>query len=169
MIWLTLVLSAIAGYLVFWAGVVSLIGFGGWRQLANLYPAEEWPEDEGIALSWQTGSVGVSNYGNVLQAVIGADGLYLRPARMFAFNHPPVLVPWGAVVGISRGFLGGIKLKLEGGKSLALRGKVARYVEEAVAAYGETDSAPEENLLDEPDDEMLPEERSRELRQRSRT
>ena len=31
MIWVTLILSMIAGYLVFWSGVVSLIGFAGWR------------------------------------------------------------------------------------------------------------------------------------------
>ena len=58
MIWVTLVLSMIAGYLVFWAGVISLIGFGGWKQIANRFPADRWPEEEeGVALSWQSGSI----------------------------------------------------------------------------------------------------------------
>ena len=47
MIWVALVLSLIAGYLVFWAGVISLIGFGGWKQIADRYPADQWLSSEG--------------------------------------------------------------------------------------------------------------------------
>ncbi|MCH7975295.1 MAG: hypothetical protein IIC18_01915 [Bacteroidetes bacterium] len=168
MIWVALVLSLIAGYLVFWAGVISLIGFGGWKQIADRYPADQWPEEEGVVLSWQSASIGMSNYGNVLKAVITADGLYLRPVRMFAFNHPPVFIPWGSVLRTRTGFWGGLKLELDGGKALSIRGKMATYVKEALKAY-ELDELDEEDfegsyLLDDIEEEAPSSKRTSESR-----
>ncbi len=170
MIWVTLVLSAILVYMLFWSGVISLIGFASWRPLAEQYPAENWPqEEEGLTLSWQSMSIGMSNYGNVLNAVVAAEGLYLRPARMFAFNHPPVFIPWGSIVSTSKGFLGALRLQLEDGKAIALRGKVTRYVEEALAVFDIGSDESGISLLDELEAETLPDERSRDSRQRTRS
>ena len=155
MIWVTVILSMIAGYMLFWSGVISLIGFAAWRPLAARYPAEYWPEEEeGIKLSWQTASIGMSNYGNVLNAVVAADGLYLRPARLFAYNHPPVFIPWGSIVSTSKGFMSSLKLHLEEGKTIALRGKVARYVEEALEVYDLEMDESDVVLLDDLDQEI---------------
>ncbi len=169
MIWLTIVLSMIAGYMVFWSGVISLIGFASWRPLADRYPADYWPEEgEGIALSWQTMSIGMSNYGNVLKAVVAVDGLYLQPARMFAFNHPPVFIPWGSIVGISKGFMGSLKLQLEDGKAISLRGKVSRYVEKALNAYDLESDDSAGGLLDNLGEEKTTSQQSSSGTQRAR-
>jgi hypothetical protein len=130
-----LVLLAVAGFLAFWAGVVSLIGFAGWKPLAQRFPAGPWPEGEGRRLRWQSARIGLSNYNGVLNAVLTAEGLYLKPTRFFAYNHPPVFIPWGAVRGTRAGLLGGLVLELEGGGALALRGRVAKEVEAALDAW----------------------------------
>ncbi|MDX1439985.1 MAG: hypothetical protein R3284_08795 [Rubricoccaceae bacterium] len=150
MIWVTLILSMIAGYLVFWSGVVSLIGFAGWRQIAEYYPADAWPEEEGIALSWQSGGIWASNYNGVLKTVVTDSGLYLRPVRMFAFNHPPIFIPWDAVVSTKKAFWGGLRLDLEGGRAITLRGKVVRHVQGALDVFeSDVRYGTEAALLDE--------------------
>jgi hypothetical protein len=130
----TLILAAIAGYLAFWAGVVSLIGFMGWKPLAARYPAARWPDGEGMEVGWGSGSVAMSNY----NGVVTAEGLYLRPIRAFAYNHPPVFIPWEAVEAVEGGtprLFGGIALRLEGGKGVRLRGRLARAVQETYAVW----------------------------------
>lgn len=165
MIWVTLVLSMIAGYLVFWSGVVSLIGFGGWKSLASMYPADELPEDQGVYLKWQSANLGASNYNGVLKSVVAEDGFYLHPVRMFAFNHPPVFIPWSAIVDYKKTFWGGVKLELEGGKYLTLRGKIARYVKDAIETYQDVLSDP---LLDISNESFVETETTSTKRVRSR-
>lgn len=169
MIWVTIILSMIAAYTVFWAGVVSLIGFAGWKQIAERFPADHWPNDEGVALSWQSGRIGASQYNGVLKAAIMTDGFYLQPVRLFAFNHPPVYIPWGSIVGTSKGMLGGLKLQLDGGKSLLLRGKVAKYVTEALDAYDVNDELGPPDSLGELAANELPSGSSKVGRLRART
>jgi hypothetical protein len=133
---LTLVLGALAGFLAFWAGVISLIGFMGWKPLAAQYPAAHWPEGEGVRLGWQSASIRLSNYNGVLNAVVNDDGLYLRPIRPFAYNHPPIFIPWSAVAGLRDGLLSAVVLELEGGGGLRLRGQLAREVRQRYEAWG---------------------------------
>ena len=169
MIWVTLVLAMIAGYLVVWAGVISLIGFGGWKQIAERFPADRWPEEEeGVALSWQSGSIGTSRYNGVLKAVITADGLYLRPVRMFAYNHPPVFIPWGSILRTKKAFWGGLRLELDGGKTLSIRGKMATYVKEALEVYDLEEYDDEPLLLDEIEEEAPSNKRTSQSRRRTR-
>jgi len=168
MIWVTFALSMIAGYLVFWAGVISLIGFAGWKKIAERYPACRWPEEEGVALSWQSGSIGTSRYNGVLKAVIAADGLYLRPVRMFAYNHPPVFIPWGSILRTKAGFWGGLKLELDGGKALSIRGKMATYVKEALEAYDLEENVEGSYLLDDVEEEAPSSKRASRGRRRTR-
>lgn len=137
----TLVLAAAAGFIAFWAGVVSLIGFMGWRPLAARYPAARWPEGEGVRLGWQSARVGLSNYSGALNAILTAEGLYLRPVRIFAYNHPPIFIPWQAVAGYSAGFLGGVTLTLEGGGGLRLGGRLAEEVRRVYDAWAGARSA----------------------------
>lgn len=132
---LTLLLAAVAGFVAFWAGVVSFIGAVGWKPLARRYPAARWPEGEGRSLGWQSATIGPSRYNNVLHAVLTADGLYLKPMRLFAYNHRPLFLPWGAVTETERRWFGGLRLTLEGGGALALGGRAAKEVEAALAAW----------------------------------
>ena len=129
-----IILGAIAGWLAIWTGVVALIGLMGWRTLADRWPAEAWPEaGEGVALSGQSGYVGLSRYSGVLHAVLAEDGLYLRPMKLFAVNHPPLFIPWFAVAAVERGAFGGVKLRVDGG-TLSLGGRLGKQVAVAVAA-----------------------------------
>ena len=144
---ITLVLGAVALFLGFWAGVVSLIGFGGWRSMAQRYPAHEWPErGEGMRIGWQSGRVGMSSYNNALNAVVTADGLYLRPLRLFAYNHPPVFIPWEAIQGMDQAMFG-IKVGLEGGNGLRLSGRLGRTVRDAYLVWDSAHAGP----TDEPE------------------
>jgi hypothetical protein len=154
---LTLVLAGVAGFMAFWAGVVSLIGFAGWRPLAQRYPAGRWPEGEGHHLRWQSASVGLSRYNGALNAALTAGGLYLRPTRFFAYNHPPVFIPWGAVRATKGSLFGGLVLELEGGGSLALRGRLGKEVGAALEAWAAAAASPLAGLPD-PGMEALPEQ-----------
>jgi hypothetical protein len=130
-----IILGAALGWGAVWAGVVSLIGVAAWRPVADRYPAERWPaKGEGIALSWQSGTVGLSNYGAVLDAVLTEGGLYLRPAKIFGFQHPPMFIPWAEMGRGEPAFLGGVKLHLTGGGTITLRGRLGKLVGEALAA-----------------------------------
>jgi len=154
----TLILSAIAGFLAFWAGTVSLIGFAGWKQLAERFPAHDWPEGEGYLLKGQSATVGVSNYNNALNAVLTGEGLYLRPLRLFAYNHPPLFIPWAAVRQSGSGMLGGLKLELEGGGTLTLRGRMAKEVKATLDVWA---SALDGGLGAAPEAEEVPRGRER--------
>jgi hypothetical protein len=129
-----IVVGAVLAWLAIWLGVVGLIGRVAWRPLADRYPADRWPEGEGVALSWQSGSLGLSRYNGVLNAVLTGDGLYLRPVRAFAFQHPPLFIPWTEVEAVEPGFFGGVKLRLPHG-AVALRGRLGALAEQAAAPF----------------------------------
>lgn len=130
-----IILAAAAGGLAIWTGVVALVGMMGWRTIADRYPAGRWPAPgEGVALSWQSAAVGLSSYGSALHAVLTEDGLYLRPARIFAINHPPMLIPWAEMGEGERAIFGGVRLRLAAGGTLTLSGRLGRLVGEALAA-----------------------------------
>ncbi|MDX1419605.1 MAG: hypothetical protein R3181_06520 [Rubricoccaceae bacterium] len=135
----TLVLTVVAGCLAAWAGIVSLIGFAGWRPLARRYPADRWPDGEGVRLGWQSGRIGLAGYNGVLDAAVTAEGLYLRPIRPFAYNHPPVFIPWSAVTDVSDGMFSRVTLRLEGERGLRLGGRLGRA---AKAAWAEASVHP---------------------------
>ena len=86
-------------------------------------------------MGWQSARVGLSNYNGALNAVVTAEGLYLRPVRLFAYNHPPVFIPWWAVTGLGQGLFYGTTLQLEEGTGLRLSGRLAREVRSAYEAW----------------------------------
>ena len=154
MIYVTLILGAFAGFIAFWAGIVSLIGFAGWKPLVERFPARYWPEGEGQKFSWQSGSVGLSNYNNALNGVVTADGLYLKPAAIFKFNHDPLFIPWEAVEGLDDRWFGGVALDL-GDRSIRLSGKLAKAIRQSYAAWEERGPRTHRPLFDEPESDLL--------------
>ena len=128
MIWLTVVLAGIAVWLAIWAGSISLAGWMGWKPLAKEYPGSREPE--GQRLTWQGVHIGASNYNGVITVVLNEDGIYLRPVRLFAYNHPPIQIPWSAIRSAEPGFFGRLKLRLDNGKTLSMRGRASKVVQE---------------------------------------
>lgn len=126
-----IVTAAALGWAAVWTAVVSVIGLVFWRPIADRYPAGRWPE-EGVALSWQTAYVGLAGYRGVLHVVLTERGLYLRPAAIFRFQHPPMFIPWEAVTEARPALFGGLRLHLDAGR-ITLGGRAARMTEQALA------------------------------------
>ncbi len=117
-----LLAAIIGGFLVagplLWLGVTGLIGALGWRPLHRRFPAGPWPGyGEGTRLGMQSARVGLMSYRSTLNAVLTDEGLYLRPIKLFAFNHPPVFIPWEAVERVEPTLMG-TRLVLAGGGSV---------------------------------------------------
>ena len=78
---------------VFWLFTVWLIGsFGGWQRMAQRYRAQQPPT--GKRFVSQYGFVGGARYGNALNVTANDAGLHISPVSLFAFNHPPLFIPW---------------------------------------------------------------------------
>ncbi|MEM1057201.1 MAG: hypothetical protein AAGI52_16915 [Bacteroidota bacterium] len=120
----------------FWSSVVWLIGFN-WRGLARDYPAERWPED-GHEVTWQSASLGMSNYSSVLTFVAAEEGLYIRPLWMYRAGHPPVCIPWTEVEAVEPGALFGTRLRLANGRTLTVRKRLGEAIGAAIEAHGDT-------------------------------
>ena len=88
-----------------WMLTIGLIAeVGGWAELARLYPEPTGMKRTAIRSFGMT-SAGLRrgwfplpvNYSNVLAIVVGPEGLHLRVWKIFAFRHPPLLIPWTQV------------------------------------------------------------------------
>jgi hypothetical protein len=94
-LWLFVLLS-LAFVIVFpimWLFVVWIIGaFGGWQRMAQRYRAQQ-PATGKQWLS-QYGFVSRARYGNALNVTTNDAGLHIAVMPLFAFNHPPLFIPW---------------------------------------------------------------------------
>lgn len=93
---------------VFIGFTMLILGFlaelGGWRELGQLYPEPKGIKRQAIrsfgmtSLDLRRGWFPLPvNYGNIVAVVVGAAGLHLRVWKIFAFRHPPLLIPWTQV------------------------------------------------------------------------
>jgi hypothetical protein len=81
---------------VFWCFVVGLLGFvGGWARLGDRYGTRLPPH--GKTLRWQSGSLGLVSYRNVINIASAPEGLFLSVAWPFRIAHPPLFIPWSDV------------------------------------------------------------------------
>jgi hypothetical protein len=79
-----------------WLAVLNVLSsLGGWRRLANHYPAP--PLVTGQLFSWRTGRLGWVNYSSCLNLTAGPSGLLIATSAPFRFAHTPLFVPWGDV------------------------------------------------------------------------
>lgn len=168
---LTIALSAILGWLLIWSGVVSMIGWMGWKPLAAAYPAQDEPE--GQRFTWQGIYIGASSYNGVVTIVVSDEGIYLTPVRLFAYNHPPILIPWDAIQAVEPGLFGRVKLRLDNGRTISMKGRAGKavltYLDRLDAGELNAVNEPLLSLDDEPEASEEPERRDswRRLRDRS--
>jgi hypothetical protein len=86
----------LAGFAGLWIGIAFLLSrLGGWSVLANRYPARQ--PFAGEIHRGCSGRLGIVNYKSTLALGAGEQGLYLSVPRIFAFGHPPLLIPWSDV------------------------------------------------------------------------
>src|SRR6266481_326550 len=79
-----------------WCAVcMQLATKGGWRRLAESFPARRLPS--GRHFFMQGGRVGQVAYGGSLNIYSSPEGLYLSVLLPFRLGHPPLLIPWDAV------------------------------------------------------------------------
>lgn len=79
-----------------WCAVCLVLStMGGWRRLAESFPAKGRPS--GKRFFMQAGKVGQVNYGSCLTIHSSADGLHLSVWLPFRLGHPPLFIPWSAI------------------------------------------------------------------------
>ena len=64
----------------------------GWHKLAQRFRATE--PFSGATWNFQSGRMGIANYGSALTVGANFHGLYLRPMLLVRFAHPPLFIPW---------------------------------------------------------------------------
>ena len=79
-----------------WCAVSLLLSAaGGWRRLAESFPARGKPS--GRLFSMQSGKVGLVSYRSCLTVYSTPEGFYLSVWLPFRLGHSPLFIPWHAV------------------------------------------------------------------------
>jgi hypothetical protein len=89
--WLFIVLPAVY-FITVWCAVCLLVSFhGGWRQLAQRYPALHPPS--GTRYSTQWGGVDFAHYHGFLTIHASPGGIFISVWPPFRLGHPPIFIP----------------------------------------------------------------------------
>jgi hypothetical protein len=85
-----------------WIGITLVMSFiGGWRVLSEHYAASGKPAGF-PELRRVTGMFGVASYKHVLTVITTDQGLYIANRTVFRFGHPPLFIPFSAIVDARR-------------------------------------------------------------------
>ncbi|CTQ51514.1 hypothetical protein LP7551_00026 [Roseibium album] len=89
-------------FVLFWSLIVLLISrLAGWAELARQYPARGPATGRTFAMrSARFGLLG--SYRNCLTVTLSLAGIHMQPMIVFRMGHPPLLIPWTAIVSLSR-------------------------------------------------------------------
>lgn len=99
---LPIVLFVLVAFPIFfgslWMGITLLMSFiGGWGRLGKTYAASGRPPG-GSVLRHVTGMFGMARYKHVLTVITTDDGIYLENRAVFRPGHPPLFIPFSAIV-----------------------------------------------------------------------
>lgn len=96
-----LVLAVLVFFVVLWMSIALLLSrVGGWSKLAQRYRAQQAAPARCEALP--VAFVESARYrGGALAAAICPEGLYLAVSPLFSPGHPPLLLPWSAILDVS--------------------------------------------------------------------
>ena len=95
------------GFVAIWLGASFVVARFGWHRFSAKYRAAARPAGPAFMCPRVTFGALVT-YSRVVRIVFAEDGVYVFPLRLFRVFHPPILVPWGKVVGVEerRGLFG---------------------------------------------------------------
>lgn len=136
------VVVAMIAFIAFSVVVGSVMGgAGGWRSLANRYPAQSAaaPGEERYRFSSMRtsgGLVGTSAYNSCVTIGVAARGISVELWAPFRLFHPPFHLPWDAVencrvVELIGGSL--THLEIRGGGTLTVGGRAGAAIARAAA------------------------------------
>ena len=83
-------------FITLWIVVCFLLALiGGWSRLAQAYQSQA----DFLGKKWyfQSGRLGLTNYGSCLTIGSNYYGLYLAVFPLFRAGHPPSLIPWSDI------------------------------------------------------------------------
>lgn len=81
-----------------WIGITLLMSLiGGWGRVGRHYPAGARPAG-GRELRRVTGMFGMARYRHVLTVITTGEGLYIENRTVFRPGHPPLFIPFSAIV-----------------------------------------------------------------------
>jgi hypothetical protein len=84
-----------------WVAISFLFAYGsGWSQLAKQYRTRQPPPNN--LSSMNSGRVGWVSFKGCLNIGVTSKGLYLSVFPLLRLGHPPLLIPWTAVVRAER-------------------------------------------------------------------
>ena len=120
-----------------WLLVLSFLSMvGGWRALAERYPATS--PAEGISFSWRHGRVGWVSYNGCLTLHAGPQGLRVGILLPFRPGHAPFLVPWTDISTekVRRFFVSAVRLRFSGVPDSSLELPERLVAQIAAASHG---------------------------------
>lgn len=83
-------------FAIFWLGILHFTAWaGGWTRLAREFADTEEHVAKPLRRAWfQSGSLGLMNYGSCLNMQAYEDGVRLAVLWPFRPGHPPLFIPW---------------------------------------------------------------------------
>lgn len=95
---LILVFVVVGGAFYWWLLCVVVAHAGGWARLAEKYRAAQ-RKSKSELLRWQSLRIGRCSYFRSASLHADASGLYLAVGMFFRLSHPPLFIPWSAMLG----------------------------------------------------------------------
>lgn len=101
--WLLLVYPVFA--VVIWAATLTALSIGGgWRALAQRFPAASRPA--GAIWSFTSATFRTRllpiHYGNCVTVTVGEAGVGVAILFVFRAMHPPIMIPWSSIESVGR-------------------------------------------------------------------
>jgi hypothetical protein len=125
-------------FIVLWLFVVGLIAFlSGWRSTAKQYPDSPMKGPETASFSFQSVRFGFfGNYNFVINVILYAEGVMIKPIIFYAFMHRPIFLPWGAIQNAEKGkFIVPYITLTFGKKKIMITGKSASAIYDHVMTH----------------------------------
>lgn len=95
---LNFVFVVVGGVFYWWLLCVVVAYAGGWARLAEKYRAARKKNKQEL-LRWQSLRIGRCSYFRAASLHADAAGLYLAVGLFFRLSHPPLFIPWSAMLG----------------------------------------------------------------------
>lgn len=83
-------------FFAFFVLILFILSHLGWNRLSSKYEYTEVFEGRYLAIF--SARINWVNYTAVLDFKFNATSLYIKPNFLFQFFHPPILIPWTAIV-----------------------------------------------------------------------